>query len=107
MPKASDRIKYPKFQSAEASRNVGLSGKAVIVSIINSLGDVADLVESIGPGKSSFFKRRNNEFETQKKIMCDAIVNGANSLTSAIDDATDSEPGFMWKSLREWYFWQG
>jgi hypothetical protein len=89
MPKASDRIKYPKFQSRGTSTNEGLSGKAVIVSIINSLGDVADLVESIGPTKSSIFKKRNNELDMQKKMLCDAIVDGANSLTSAFDDAAD------------------
>lgn len=99
MPKASNRIKYPCITTAKPSGNVGITGRQVLVSIINSLGDVADLVESLRPqnGTSSIFKRRNSELDMQKKTLCDAIVDGANSLSSIFDDAAGGRRGPHWK----------
>jgi hypothetical protein len=99
MPKASNRIKYPCITNARPSGNVGITGRQVLVSIINSLGDVADLVESLraGSGTSSIFKRRGSELDLQKKKLCDAIVDGANSLSSIFDDAAGGKRGPHWK----------
>jgi hypothetical protein len=91
MPKASTRIKQPRWSIVKPSGNVGLTGRSVLVSIINSLGDLADLVESLGPQTrtSSIFSRRSSDIDKNKSVFCDAIVDGANSLTAIFDEVAN------------------
>lgn len=97
MPKARNRIKYPNVpQVSSHSGDCDISGGEVCISIINSLGDVAELIESNRDGSSGIFQKRSNEFETQKKMLCDAIVDGANSLTSTIEEMQKTRGDLFW-----------
>jgi hypothetical protein len=71
--KASTRIKYPKrIREPPTSINAKVPLSAVLTSIISLLSNVVDNVELIKP--------------EHQKTFCDAIVDGANSLTSVFEE---------------------
>jgi len=85
MPNASDRIKYPAaLPSFSGDRR--LPARSYLTQLIHSLGAIADLIESIRPAKYSVILwRPDRTVEEQKKALCSAIVDGANSLSEAFD----------------------
>jgi hypothetical protein len=94
MPKASSRIEYPHLGKVKFPINRRITGRGVLISIINSLADVADITESItGPRKSSLLPKGESELDKQKKELCDAIVEGANSLTTLFNQNLPHKPG--------------
>ena len=92
MAPASSKIKYPAyFDTRGFSSNASLTGEEALISILNELGKVADLVESLGTRSKS----QVNIDEVRRGKLCNAIVNGSNELTAqfnAAADATKKQP---------------
>lgn len=87
MAPASSKIKYPAyFDTRDFSSNANLTGQEVLISILNELGKVADLVESLGIRSKS----QVNIDEVRKRELCNAIVKGANKLTAQFNTAADA-----------------
>jgi hypothetical protein len=99
MPKVRNRIKYPEFRQVSShSGKCEVSGGEVCIPIIDSLVDIAELVQSISDSSSGFFKKRNSKLKAQKKMLCDAIVDSANSLTSNIKKLPEIMRDLFWRT---------
>jgi hypothetical protein len=98
--KASHRINYPRVPKTNRihSTDFELTTRQVLSSIINTLGKVADCVESFKPPKVSSFNLRAKPQDPDMALLyvedqialCNAIVDGANSLSSLYNDTEDS-----------------
>ncbi|KAJ3523643.1 hypothetical protein NM208_g12375 [Fusarium decemcellulare] len=81
--RTSDHIHFPRH-SARISRrfdnaNGDLLGRAVVISIINYLADVADAAEEVRLPKGH---RDRARLENERRKMCESVVRGANDLTA-------------------------
>lgn len=84
MAPLSSKIKYPAcFDTRGLSSNSNLTGEEVLIAILDELGRFADLVESLGARSKSNVTLD----ETRKRRLCDAIVKGANELTTQFNAA--------------------
>jgi hypothetical protein len=92
MPRASSRINYLSLPGPNASTNSRVTGQAVLSSIVDSLGNTADLVERIGRGVAY----KTEADKAQKERLCNAIVDGTNSLTALFHTAASE-----WKMIGE------
>jgi hypothetical protein len=89
MTKASCRINYPG-DTAEISGDAKLRAKAYIVMLVSTLGDVADEIDALSPGHESVISRNiSGNIESQRKTLCNLVVESANSLSAAFDSATE------------------
>src|SRR5262245_13672624 len=80
-PSSSD-IKYPaRYRGPAFSENNALTGESVLISILNALGKVVDLVRSCrGHSHVQIDKEQGKRF-------CHAVVTGANGFTKQFNTA--------------------
>ena len=102
---ASQRINYPRLLVAHASKGNQLHAGECVMSIIYSLGDCADLAESLqyaNRRQSSassiwkWWKQYSSSDESdqsvestgskQAEMLCEALVDGANRLGTALSE---------------------
>ncbi|KAM5354727.1 hypothetical protein ACJ41O_001374 [Fusarium nematophilum] len=86
--RVSESIHFPRH-SYRASRRINgvggyhdVLGRAVLISIVNYLADVADAVEDL---KLPTQPEHRARLRMERKKMCDSVVKGANDLTALFD----------------------
>ncbi|KAF5022832.1 hypothetical protein F66182_5126 [Fusarium sp. NRRL 66182] len=88
--RTSNRINFPRYSQRiprrpnATSGYYDLMGRAVLISIVNYLADLADAVEDIKLPKQH--KDRTRLKNDQRKL-CETIVNGTNTLTALFNSA--------------------
>ncbi|KAM0437888.1 hypothetical protein ACHAPT_002253 [Fusarium lateritium] len=86
--RVSNDIRFPRYSYRIARRTDGVSGyhdvlgRAVLISIINYLADVADAVEDL---KLPSLHEDRVRLRVERRKMCDSVVKGANDLTIMFD----------------------